>query len=303
VPTFIVSVYFYSAVPTNRENWIEIPVPAIISEELFFAVQEQLDENRKHARQRRRGATYILQGLTVCGCCHYAYYGKVVSKSASKGKVQYAYYRCIGTDAYRFGGQRICDNKQLRTKMLDDLVWEQVIKIIQNPARLEKEYRRRLDVLERKEREQYDTDALKKQMRNLEKGKSRLIDSYADGIIDKEDFEPKIKHIKAKIENLSTQIQKLKNADVIQHELFLVINRIDEFAKRINGKLDAIDFEAKREIIRTLVKRIEIHKEEVVVVFRIEPKDDLNKSGKSVTSKEESVFMQDCTRRYITGTC
>ncbi len=271
----------YSTTRTNRENWIEIPVPAIISEELFFAVQQQLDENRKHARQRRRGATYLLQGLTVCGCCHYAYYGKPVSKSASKGKVRYAYYRCIGTDAYRFGGQRICDNKQLRTRVLDELVWEQVVDIIRNPVRLEKEYRRRLDVLEKNERDKYDTDALEKQMRNLEKGKSRLIDSYADGIIDKEDFEPKIKHIKAKIENLNAQIQKLKSADVLQHELFLVINRIDEFSKRINGKLDAIDFEAKREIIRALVKRIEIHKEEVVVVFRIEPEDDLNEGGKS----------------------
>ena len=45
----------YSAVRTDRDAWIEIPVPALVSEQLFVAVQEQLDENRKHARQRRRG--------------------------------------------------------------------------------------------------------------------------------------------------------------------------------------------------------------------------------------------------------
>jgi site-specific DNA recombinase len=52
--------------------------------------------------------------LTVCGHCHYAYYGKKVSKAAAKGQRRdYAYYRCIGTDAYRFGGERICDNQQI----------------------------------------------------------------------------------------------------------------------------------------------------------------------------------------------
>ena len=60
----------YSVERTHQAEWIEIPVPAIISEELFQAVQHQLDENRKHARQRRRGAAYLLQGLTVCGHCH-----------------------------------------------------------------------------------------------------------------------------------------------------------------------------------------------------------------------------------------
>ena len=78
----------YSVERTNRADWIEIPVPALISEELFVAVQQQLEENRKHARARRRGAAYLLQGLTVCGHCHYAYYGKKVNRVV-RGTVNY----------------------------------------------------------------------------------------------------------------------------------------------------------------------------------------------------------------------
>ncbi len=74
----------YSTVRTDPSQWIEIAVPAIVSEGLFQSVQEQLAENRKATRQRRHGAVYLLQGLTVCGHCHYAYYGKKVSKAAAK---------------------------------------------------------------------------------------------------------------------------------------------------------------------------------------------------------------------------
>ena len=51
------------------EDWITIPVPALIEPEVCAAVQEQLRENKHHARQSRRGALYLLQGLLQCQHC------------------------------------------------------------------------------------------------------------------------------------------------------------------------------------------------------------------------------------------
>jgi hypothetical protein len=76
------------------------PVPAVIDNELFAAVQEQLAENRQRNRQTRRGQRSLLQGLLVCWRCGYAYYGKAISPRAANGKRRdYAYYRCCGSDA------------------------------------------------------------------------------------------------------------------------------------------------------------------------------------------------------------
>ena len=287
----------YSTVRTERTEWIEIPVPAIVGEELFLAVREQLDENRKYARQRRRGAAYLLQGLTVCAHCHYAYYAKKVSKAAGKGHRHYAYYRCIGTDAYRFGGERICDNKQVRTERLDDLVWQQVTELLAHPERLKQEYQRRLDALEQNERVNADTAALERQKRHLEKGKSRLIDSYAEGIIDKADFDPKIAQMKLKLQQIDLQIEESNRYQVGQFELFLVINRLEEFADAVNDRLNMIDFNTKREIIRALVKRIEIHREEIVVVFRVDPDPGFNTGEGSSEKSAGKSIMQDRKRR------
>jgi site-specific DNA recombinase len=70
------------AVP--RAEWVFIPVPALIEEALYETVQEQLAENRRHARQRQRGARYLLQGLLVGKVCGYAYYGKPLTPSTLK---------------------------------------------------------------------------------------------------------------------------------------------------------------------------------------------------------------------------
>ncbi|NNF96634.1 MAG: recombinase family protein, partial [Halobacteria archaeon] len=283
---------------TDRESWIEIPVPPIVSEALFEAVQHQLEENRKRARIGRRGAAYLLQGLTVCGHCHYAYYGKKVSPSTAKGNHQYAYYRCIGSDAYRFGGERICDNRQVRTQRLDDLVWEHVVDALKNPKRLKNEYERRLSELEKDQMGAYDTAALKRQKTQLEKGVSRLVDSYASSINEKSDFEPKVKNLKFKIAQIDSQIEQGDKTENAQHELFLVINRLEEFAKAINVTLDTIDFDTKRDTIRALVKRVEIYKDEVVIVFRIDPETPSSIETSSTTGTQTGeTIMHSCNRR------
>jgi site-specific DNA recombinase len=126
--------YSSSAVPTAE--WISIPVPVLVEQALFETVQQQLCENQRRARQRQRGARYLLQGLVTCKQCGYAYYGKPVSQIHRSPRT-YAYYRCIGTDAYRFGGERVCSNTQVRTDSLDASVWQEVCTLLKHPSRLE----------------------------------------------------------------------------------------------------------------------------------------------------------------------
>jgi len=76
-----------STYDTDASEQLTIAVPAIVSEELFAAVETQLTENRQRGHESRRGAKYLLQGLLECNCCGYAYYGKKVSRSSAKGKV------------------------------------------------------------------------------------------------------------------------------------------------------------------------------------------------------------------------
>src|SRR3954453_4020645 len=135
-----------SRVDTSSGDQTLIEVPGLVSEDLFGAVQAQLEENRQRRRDRPGGGRYLLQGLVVCRRCGYGCYGKPTSRagSAGKGRVPYAYYRCTGSDAYRFGGQRLCWNKQVRTDVLDAAVWDDVSRLLSEPERVRAEYERRL---------------------------------------------------------------------------------------------------------------------------------------------------------------
>jgi site-specific DNA recombinase len=258
----------YSVYATPIEEQELIPVPALVSAELFDAVAEQLAENKKRNRQGRRGAKYLLQGLLKCDCCGYSFYGKPSRGGRANGKTRrYTYYRCIGMDAYRFGGNRICNNKQVRTSVLEEAVWEDVSDLLRDPERIKREYQRRLtdDNNESSMAAKQNEATIKKVKRAI----ARLIDAYEDDLITKEEFEPRVRASKNRLAQLQDEQAKLLTRANEQAELRSVINHIDEFAKQLTDGIEKLDWADKRAVIRALVKRVEIGKEDVRVVYKI----------------------------------
>ena len=57
----------------------------------------------------------------------------------------------------------------------------------------------------------------------------------------------------------------------IQSALRLIVGRLEDFKSRVADGLDSLDRSARRDIIRTLVRRIELDQEKVNIVFMIAP--------------------------------
>ena len=256
----------YSTYDTSASEQVSITVPALVSAELFAAVQEQLAGNRHRGHERKRGARYLLQGLLECDCCGYAYYGKQVSRASAKGNVPYAYYRCVGTDAYRFGGKRVCENKQLRTDRLDDAVWNDVQTLLRNPNLLKQEYERRLQT---PHEDNSRRQSIERQKQSAEQAVSRLIDAYADSVLSKAEFEPRLAKARERVERLRQELGQLAERDTEQEQLRQALACLDEFSAHMGAGIEQADWTTRREILRTLVERVRIESDQVRIVYRI----------------------------------
>jgi site-specific DNA recombinase len=276
----------YSGKEVPKDEWITIPVPALVEAALFEAVQAQLDENRRRARISEKGSRYVLQGLLVCGQCGYAYCGRT-------NDARNAYYRCAGAmNIPRHGFERVCWSKPLRMEQTDAAVWHEVCRLLAQPARLEQAYRQRLHPDQPSEA----SHGLETQMSKLRRGLARLIDSYAEGLIDKQEFEPRVTHMRARLQHLEAQIQYLKAEGEMEEELRLIMGRLETFAAQVHNGLQQADFHTRREIMRSLVKRVEVDQQHIRVVFRVSPP--------SMLPSSDSVphHWQDSGRRVHPGT-
>jgi site-specific DNA recombinase len=231
-------------------------------------VQEQLRENQRRCRQRAVGTKYLLQGLILCKVCGYALSGTTTGKRI-RDNLHYGYYRCLGSEPHRFGGNRICDNRPVATDKIELAVWQEVRRLLEDPARVTDEYRRRLQP--ETESKHSEIVSIESRMSKLRNGLARLIDSYADGLIEKSEFEPRVKEVRERLEALHRQAEELRDQASLETDLRLVVSTLEQFTSRVKDGLDQADWASKREIIRALVKRVEVERDGVSVVFRVNP--------------------------------
>jgi site-specific DNA recombinase len=278
----------------RREDWIEIAVPALVEPAIFEAAQAQLAENRKRKRQGQSGPRWLLQGLTVCRCCGYAYCAKSSVPSQLDRSARRHQYRCLGTEPHRFNGAIKCDNPGVRGDVLEQLVWEQVRALLEDPRRLADEYRRRISEANGGAGPPEQVARLDRQITAIQRGLDRLIDCYAAGFIEKAEFEPRITGLKQRRSQLQEQQRLALNAVNCERELSLVISRLEDFSTKVSQGLDGLDWLGTREIIQTLVRRIEIDHDKIEVIFRV-PSTGSPRGGKS----SRGGIWQDCTDGHI----
>jgi site-specific DNA recombinase len=246
---------------------ILIPVPALVDADLFAAAQKRVAENRRALRERLTGASHFLQGLAVCRLCGYAICGQGGTKNRF-------YYRCLGRDGYRFCGRRICNNRPQRTEDLDTAVWKDVCQLLSEPDRLREEFERRQQSSVSDHPAQ--SERLRTAMSKTKQSIGRLIDVYTAGLVETSEFEPRIQRLKERLAKLDAERHQLAQEIREHDELRLVYSRFEDFADQINQSLPQADWKQRRELLRALVKRVEVDNETLRIVYKVPPRPFVN---------------------------
>ena len=255
----------YVASDTDQTDWVFMPVPALVKPSLFQAAQQQLHENWSRARPGRSRPGYLLQGLACCALCGYAYYGKTTHQRGFGGRLRdFRYYRCSGTDGYRFGGERVCTNPQVRGDLLENAVWRQICKLLNSPLSLQQEDQQ----TEEAANQSPEIEKQRAQLLKLQHGLGRLIDSYTEGLIEKDQFTARTKQTKARIAELEGRLGAISDSESRQQQLELMSSRLAELSAHLGPHIKNAEWSTRREVIRTIVQRIEIRRTAVTIVPR-----------------------------------
>ena len=74
-----------------------------------------------------------------------------------------------------------------------------------------------------------------------------------------------------RLARLEEAVREQVTEDEERRALRVVIGRLQDFADTVNGGLDNADWTTRREIIRAVVKQIEIDKDDVRIVYKVSP--------------------------------
>lgn len=243
-----------------REEWIEIPVPALITEETFAHAQELLRENKVRAR-RRTIEPSLVQGLVSCSKCGYA-----LSRTSTRSTARMIYYyRCIGSDAWRHLVGPLCDNRPVRQDLLDRIVWQEVVRLLEDPTLIQQELDRRLAAARESDPAQHREQALQKELTRVGKSIERLLNAYQEGLLSIDQLRERMPSLRQREQALRSELKSIIEQTRDRAAYLRLAETLAAFLTRLKVAADSLDIAERQRIARLVIKEVLIGDDKIVI--------------------------------------
>ena len=258
-----------------REDWIAIPVPALVSEESFARAQELLQENKILAR-RRTITPSIVQGLVSCQKCGYAFSRTSTRTSARK----LHYYKCIGSDSWRKLGGPVCDNGRLvRQDLLDQIIWVEVIRLLEDPTLIHQELDRRLAAARASDPTKQREQSLQRELTRVGKNIERLLTAYQEELVSLEQLRERMPPLRQREQTLRAELQAIADQAHDRDTFLHLAETLTAFLARLRSAADTLDVIERQRIVRLVVKEVLIGDDSIVIRHSIPVASTPSSSG------------------------
>ena len=234
-----------------RDEWIEIPVPALIDEATFHRAQERLEENKRYSPRRTIEPT-LLQSMLVCARCGYALYRTSTKTSCRR----LYYYRCLGADRYRHLRGAPCDMRPVRQDHLDAVVWREVLRLLDDPCLIQGEIDRRRDAAQRSDPAQRREETLRRDDTRLATSLDRLVAAYQEGLLTLEQLRDRVPAIRTRRQGILAELQALEAAATDGTRYLRLVESLTDFRARLRSHAETLDVKERQKILRLVVKEI-----------------------------------------------
>jgi site-specific DNA recombinase len=243
-----------------RQEWVEVPVPALVSEETFALAQEQLVQNKQHS-PRRTLEPSLLQGMLVCERCGYSLYRTSTRTTARR----LYYYRCIGSDAYRHLKGAVCDHPPVRQDVLDEFVWTELMRLLEDPGLIEAELSRRVEAARNADPLKQREDQLRKDRLRLAKSIDRLLAAYQEDLMSLEELRRRMPDLRKQQQAVHTELVSLETAATDRTQYVRLIETLAGFRQRVQARGDSLSVTDRQKILRLLVKEVLVGRQTITI--------------------------------------
>ena len=243
-----------------REDWIPIAVPPIVSEETFALAQERLEANKTHA-PRRTITPSVVQGLVSCAKCGYALY-RTSTRSSARA---IHYYRCLGSDAWRRLSGSVCNNRPVRQDLLDEVVWSEIVRLLEDPQLIQNELDRRLAAAREADPTKRREDALRRDLARIRKSIDRLLTAYQESLLSLDELRERMPNLRRREQADNAELQAIVDQSADRAAYLRLAETLTTFLTRLRSSADVLDISERQRVLRLLVKDILVGDDKIII--------------------------------------
>ena len=256
-------------VPRDRDEWIPIDCPRIVSDELFQAAGRVATDNTKWSPRRAEPGAWLLKGLVKCGACDV---GTNCHKMRGRNGTRHRYYHCRNHDPIRAGGEsRRCPERNIRADALDAFVFDHIRAAITHPDQLlagEQAVTLTTPIPD-DELLSAELARLDRKIEAADTERRRLIDLYQGGFIELPEMQRRATEVTSRRKELQHKRTSLADERTALARDNQLRRRVHDFAARVHAVIDTLDDIQKQQLLRLLIEDVRVTGWHVQIRLRI----------------------------------
>ncbi|HEX6520319.1 MAG TPA: zinc ribbon domain-containing protein [Streptosporangiaceae bacterium] len=254
-----------------------------MDQDTFARVQQRLAGNKRFAARNTKVPS-LLQGLAACASCGYGYYR--TSTTTSSGNKIY-YYRCLGSDDYRYQGGRVCASKPVRAGYVDAVVWDHVTALLADPALIRAEISKRLEQARTSDPVTRKRGQLEQALAKTSTSMAAMVTAFSEQLITIDELRARMPDLRARETSLKDQIAAL-DAQAAGRDAYLKLaGDLEGFLERLRNNTATATTEDRQRVLRAVVQDILIGPGKLTIRHRIPVREPSSSGGHHDTTDTE----------------
>lgn len=240
-----------------REDWIGVPVPAIIDRPTWEKAQGLRAQNKRISKRNNTKNIYMLRSLVVCGLCESMASGYVSNKST--------YYSCRAKRGNNITAVPHDELIQVNHKVFDEKVWNGLKELLSDPEKLKEQVAKRLHEKRETTQQTYTDPETEKELIQLDNQEKRILDAYREEVINLEELKTQKEWIANRRKTL--EAGKIARPSPIEgtEPKKITMGMLGDLSARYQRVMRKADFQTREKLSHLLVSVVSLYPNKAIV--------------------------------------
>jgi site-specific DNA recombinase len=159
----------------------------------------------------------------------------------------------------------VCTNRPVRQDGLDQFVWDEMIRLLEDPALVQGEIDRRREAARQTNPLQKREEELRLEQSRLEKSIERLINAYQEGLVTLPQLRQRMPELRRQMQAVESELHSLEMAAVDEARYLQLAETLATFRGKLRVRAETLDVRERQQIFRLLVKEILVGSDTITI--------------------------------------
>ena len=169
------------------------------------------------------------------------------------------------SDTKRYAGKARCDARPIRLDLLEQIVWTELMRLLEDPTLIQAELNRRLAAAHNANPAKRREETLTRELVQANKRMERLLTAYQEELLSLDQLRRRMPELRRRAQSLQTELDALRMQVADQSAYLRLAQTLSTFLERLHANVQKLDARDRQRITRLLIKEVVVSKDTITI--------------------------------------